>query len=396
MLKNKTHQKLTILTSVPILTLLVASCANQTGSVTEPVASTSPTVAPVKSDTIVKTVTNGSSVEAGTRVKISVKKGWIIKKVNLTGQTLTETNATSVDGTTTTTTWTSAVTLPDTDYVLETQAVNANGETVEDTRTFATEKSKHKITSSIQPANGTYGVGIIPKVVFNVAIPKAKRATVVSGLSVTTTPAPVAGSWRWLNDTTVAYRPETFWPANTAVTINANNENVNVIQNKNTYFGTKLKTGTFKTGRSFVINVNAKKHSGTATLNGKVVKKFGVSTGKAGYVTRSGIKTLTDKHRVQRMTNVGVTNDEVYDLQVPYAIRLTDTGEFMHGAPWNGNIGYANTSHGCTNLSLSNAKWLYNKALWGDPVVTTGTSRKMDTTNGPGAAWNIPYEKWAN
>ena len=83
MLKNKTHQKLTILTSVPILTLLIASCANQTGSTVETTPSASPTVEPVKSDTIVKTVTNGSSVEAGTRVKVNVRKGWIIKNVNL-------------------------------------------------------------------------------------------------------------------------------------------------------------------------------------------------------------------------------------------------------------------------------------------------------------------------
>jgi hypothetical protein len=34
--------------------------------------------------------------------------------------------------------------------------------------------------------------------------------------------------------------------------------------------------------------------------------------------------------------------------------------------------------------------------MWGDPVVTTGTKRPMETTNGPGALWNIPYATWAN
>lgn len=79
------------------------------------------------------------------------------------------------------------------------------------------------------------------------------------------------------------------------------------------------------------------------------------------------------------MTNIGVTDDEVYDLQVPYAMRITEQWRVPPWAPWNGNIGYANTSHGCTNATLSDAKWIFKRVHWGTPVVTKGRAARWRT-----------------
>ena len=75
-------------------------------------------------------------------------------------------------------------------------------------------------------------------------------------------------------------------------------------------------------------------------------------------------------------------------------MRITASGEFLHGAPWNHYIGVANMSHGCTNLTLSSAHWLFDHVREGDPVVTTGTGRTMESWNGLGGVWNVPWTQW--
>lgn len=263
------------------------------------------------------------------------------------------------------------------------------------TRTVKTAAAKTLTRPSFNTTGTAVGVGYIPTVTYPVAVPKKQRTDVAAALTVTGTPAVPAGRWRWLSDTTLAYRTDTFFPAHSTVTITAAPLSAPIKSGSTMWWPASAPaSATWAYGRALVTTISATKHSGVATVDGKVARKFKVSTGKSGYVTRSGIKTLTDKHRVQRMTNQGVTNDEVYDLQVPYAIRLTETGEFLHAAPWNSNIGYANTSHGCTNLRMGDAKWFYSRARTGDPVTTTGTSRRMETDNGPGALWNITFDRW--
>lgn len=246
------------------------------------------------------------------------------------------------------------------------------------------------------PKDGTYGVGVIPSITFSRAMPDAARALVIKRLSVTTSPKNVAGSWRWIDSTNVAFRPARYWPGDTTVTVSAQLTGIQIPGATTGWWGDADLSATWKTGPAVIIKIDAKKHSGVVRINGKQARKFGVSTGKSGYITRSGVKTITDKLELTRMTNIGVTDDEVYDLKVPYAMRLTSSGEFLHAAPWNGNIGYANTSHGCTNLMLADAKFIFSRSLWGTPVVTTGTKRGMETDNGPGALWNIPAAQWAN
>ena len=75
---------------------------------------------------------------------------------------------------------------------------------------------------------------------------------------------------------------------------------------------------------------------------------------------------------------------------VPYAMRITWSGEYVHGAPWSEWAqGKQDVSHGCTNVSLANGKWLFENSLVGDPVETTGTGRPMEPGNGWGGGWNV-------
>ena len=45
-------------------------------------------------------------------------------------------------------------------------------------------------------------------------------------------------------------------------------------------------------------------------------------------------------------------------------------------------------------MSTANARWLYNQVLIGDPVITTGSSRRVEFGNGY-ADWNLSYAEYA-
>ena len=196
-------------------------------------------------------------------------------------------------------------------------------------------------------------------------------------------------------------RPKGFWPGNAKINIRLALHNVPLNSDDNTSWrGARSTTrdASFYTARSFIAKIDSNTHQMRVFVQGKLVKVFGVSLGKPGFVTRSGVKVITgEKYRWIRMTSaeLGLTN-ETYDLQVPYAVRITPTGEFIHGAPWAlSRIGRYNGSHGCTNLDMASAQWFYNHVRPGDVTVTKNTGRPMETWNGvPGSYWNYTPAQW--
>lgn len=335
-------------------------------------------------------VDDTSKIKAGKNVQIDAQDPWVIERVVLTLGGESETFSVNASS------WKSKSIPPNQNVTVEAFLRNpATGDTNTVTREFRTGKPSSTYSAQLFPTQGTYGVGVVPTVTFDQSIPYNRRKAIVKNLHVTTSPETVEGSWRWTSESKVAFRPAKYWPAKTKVSLQANLKQIPVKVDGVTSWGSSDESSNFKIGRKLVVSIDSNTHSAVVKIDNKKARSFGISLGKPGYTTRSGIKTITDRIPVQRMTNVGVTNDEVYDLQVPWAMRVTDTGEFLHGAPWNGNIGYANTSHGCTNLTYNDAKWLFDQALWGDVVITKNTGRPMDTTNGPGAVWNMSYAEWS-
>jgi lipoprotein-anchoring transpeptidase ErfK/SrfK len=59
----------------------------------------------------------------------------------------------------------------------------------------------------------------------------------------------------------------------------------------------------------------------------------------------------------------GVINGEYYDVpSVPWVMYFTDLGHALHGTYWHNNFGQT-MSHGCVNLPMDFAEWLYG---WAD------------------------------
>jgi len=328
---------------------------------------------------------------AGARIKIDAQEPWTVERVTTNGP-----SGYTQDAGLNAPVWKSQPLTPGQMTTVTAYMRNPNnGQTQTVARSVLAGPATDTFTAELSPSGGTYGVGIIPTVTFSKDIPEASRADLTKRLKVSTRPKTVVGSWRWITPSSVAFRPASFWPGKTKVIVSADIKNVQIGKGQKAAWGEKNEDVKFKTGKNMIVHINGAAVNGYVSINGKDVHDFPVSLGKSGYTTRSGIKTLTEKYRVKRMTNNGVTTEEVYDLQVPYAMRMTDSGEFLHAAPWNGNIGYANTSHGCSNLTMSDAIWIYDRMIPGIPVITKGTGRQMESWNGPGGLWNIKAKKWA-
>ena len=256
------------------------------------------------------------------------------------------------------------------------------------------------VRAGVSPANGSIvGVGYPLSVRFSA--PVTDRRAAQESVSVTTSrPLPRGGVWSWVDDRTMILRPRgDYWPGNTEITVRVGLRGTYLgsAGRGRSYVGTTRQTVRYSTARRFIAVIDDKDLVMRVRVGGKEVKRIPVSLGKAGFITRSGVKVVHEKYEVKRMTSAGMNlpPEEEYDVMSPFALRLTPTGEFIHGAPWAVyRLGRWNGSHGCTNLSVADAQWMYERAITGDVVETYGTSEQMEPWNGLGGSWNVPWSTW--
>ncbi|MFC8765026.1 Ig-like domain-containing protein [Streptomyces sp. NPDC012693] len=265
------------------------------------------------------------------------------------------------------------------------------------TYTFETAPAKRALTATFGPEAGTYGVG--QPITAELSLPvkdRKARAVVERALKVRSTPA-VEGSWYWVDDKKLHFRPKEYWPAGASVTVTGNLDGLKV--------GDKLYGGASKPlkltiGDRIEAVADAGSHYMTVKRNGEVINTIPVTTGKPGFSTRNGIKVILGKEYYVRMrgTSVGIAegSSESYDLPVYYATRVTWSGEYVHAAPWSvGSQGVANVSHGCVGMSTGNAAWFYETVRPGDIVRTVNSIGDMMDPFGNGFGdWNLSWDKW--
>lgn len=248
-------------------------------------------------------------------------------------------------------------------------------------------KQDPAVISSVYPTRvkDLYGVGTVIRIEFAYPVPDEQKALLEEATTIITSKPYGIGAWSWPNDTTMAFRPKEFWPAYTDVKVDFDWE-----RNKLATYDPEVR---FRIGRELIFTIPADKLVGKVKRDGVTIRRVPVSLGKATWETASGVKTILERYAMKRMVNPGPR--EPYDVNVPYALRLTPSGEYLHAAPWNlYNLGVASTSHGCTNMSMEDAIWFYENAFEGDPVITTDTGVELDWYEGPGAMWNIDWDDW--
>lgn len=279
-------------------------------------------------------------------------------------------------------------------YTVTAVAENADGVARTTKSSFRTVRAAGTATASIQPGDGwTVGVGMPVVVTFSSTV--KNRAEVEKNLEVVTEPA-VEGAWRWTGTRQVQWRPKDFWEPGTKVSVVTDLKGVEVSKG---IFGTRKGTSDFEVGSAMVSTVDIAAHTMTVRKNGTVVKKIPITTGKPGFATRNGTKVIISRETTHQMdaatTGTDKNDPEYYNLLVHYAMRLTWSGEFIHAAPWSvGSQGRANVSHGCTGMSMENARWMFDHSKVGDVVVFKNGSRKLEDGNGY-TGWNMSFDKWS-
>jgi lipoprotein-anchoring transpeptidase ErfK/SrfK len=123
--------------------------------------------------------------------------------------------------------------------------------------------------------------------------------------------------------------------------------------------------GSAKAQKSIAISIS--KQRLRAYKGDRVVLRSYVSTGRTGFDTPAGSFAVLTKLPSQTME--GVIGGEYYNVpDVPSVLYFTNSGHALHGTYWHNNFGTP-MSHGCVNLPLDVAAWLYDWAPVGTPVL---------------------------
>lgn len=359
------------------LGLLLVGCAPATsgvaGSATVPAAKLSITPA------------NGShSVAPDKPITVTAAQGHIRRvTVRTAGDQVTGTlNAAG-------TTWTSTGDLNvSQSYTVTAVGVNAVGKTVTTTSTFGTlTPSSTFATQIFEALNGTYGVGMPIELTFSHSV--TDKSAVERALHVTTS-QPVIGAWTWLDDTHVDFRPRDYWPAHTTVNFSGMLDGVQIAPG---VYGHHDLTQTFQIGDSLIVTASTSTHHMQVYLNGALQYDWPISTGKPGDDTPNGTYLTIEKANPQEMkpAHIAPGAPGYYDLKVPWSVRFTWSGDFLHDAYWSvGQQGNSDVSHGCVNMPPAAAQTYYQEEVPGDPVTITGSPLAGQSGDG----WTDWFHSW--
>jgi lipoprotein-anchoring transpeptidase ErfK/SrfK len=256
----------------------------------------------------------------------------------------------------------------------------------------------------ILQTGGTYGVGQPAIVRFSRAV--TDTAAAEKAVVVQTSP-PVDGKFFWLDKQTLHWRPAQYFAKGTTVSITANLLGVNL---GGGVYGAANASTHYVIGRKLVAIADNNAHYTQVFIDDVMVRNMACSMGKGGYTTaadgsqihfwtQNGVHVVLEKDATVRMTSssYGITNKNdpnYYDEDVQLCTRISYSGEYLHSAPWNmADHGVRNSSHGCINLSPTDAQWVYDTFILGDVVEVRNSPKPLPVWDGLGD-WQLTYDQY--
>jgi lipoprotein-anchoring transpeptidase ErfK/SrfK len=272
---------------------------------------------------------------------------------------------------------------PSRSYTVVATAVGAGGKKVTATSSFRTLTPRKTFRATVLEADhGEYGVGMPIALTFSRRI--TNRAAVERALSITTS-RPVIGAWYWDGSQTVEFRPRHYWSPGTRVSFTGR---LNGVEGAKGVYGTHDLHVAFKIGPSLIAKVSTVTHYMDIYYKGRHFGHWPISTGRPGDDTSNGRYLTIEKANPTFMKGPG------YALWVPWAVRFTWSGEYIHDAYWSvWAQGSLNVSHGCVNTSPAHAETYYKMELPGDPVIVTGSPVAPTWDNG-WTEWSLSWHKY--
>jgi lipoprotein-anchoring transpeptidase ErfK/SrfK len=242
----------------------------------------------------------------------------------------------------------------------------------------------------------TVGVAMPISITFTDPVKPSARRRVESHIRLTTS-VPVTGAWHWFGNQRADFRPKTYWKPGTKVSMVASFNHVGDGYGR---YGTHSYTRSFRIGSDVRTHVYVKGHKTVVTRNGKVLRTMPSDAGSPDFPSWDGTMAVVDKERTTRMTSCSVhiacdkKDPNFYDLTLPWDVRITNSGTFLHYSTGDPYPGHSYGSHGCVHLSWDDAQWYYNLTKQGDPVTMSGSPRGKAAGDNGYADYNVPWGEW--
>ncbi|GAA2271340.1 Ig-like domain-containing protein [Kitasatospora cystarginea] len=286
-------------------------------------------------------------------------------------------------------------------YKVSAKAADASGVATTATSSFTTltPKKTSKVEDNVVSGQ-KFGVGMIISVNFGVKVKNkkdAEKAVTVQASDGTE----VKGHW-FDNDTRLDLRPADYWKPGTTVKVHLRTKSVELAPG---VYGATERDENFTVARSRISEVDARTHQMLVKEDGEPDQTIPIVAGTNLNPSWNGTMVISAKSRMEKMTSEGQTNlkGPGYEAVEPHAMRLTNTGTYLHGNPQaRGEAGHANISHGCIGMvdtpegdENSTAGKVYAASLIGDVVIVRNSVKKepLDPANGL-SGWNTPWSQW--
>ncbi|WP_246268461.1 L,D-transpeptidase [Nonomuraea typhae] len=287
--------------------------------------------------------------------------------------------------------WVSAVPLkPSTGY-----NVTAKSGGTQAASAFTTNKPERqfKVTDVTPNAKGEK-IGVGAPIMVRFDQPIKDKAAVEAALKVEAE-KPVEGAWRWIDDTYVIYRTAKYWPAHQKIKFHADIEGV---KGGKGLYGSKDYEATLQVGKKQVSKIDTRKKMMYVYVDGKRKLTMRISAGMATtreYTTTSGVHLTMERGNPVRMISPGRKKGDpgYYDVMINHAVRISNSGEYVHAKNNTWAQGVRNVSHGCINSRPDQARWFHDNMQRGDVVDIVGTDRELEWNNGWGF-WQMSFKQW--